>query len=181
MDDPFLLLLLRFGFGRERRFEGQYRPHIRRIGNSSCSAWHLGVAERAHLHHGHSFPQAGPCRHPALLAPSIMEHICAALALPAAMYPASLLLSPQTLVAAHAEPVPAPDTLTPTFALMREALHQALQLRFTAALEVAMPGAALATPSGSAVNAGIIAYFQARWQIPLPSTTRQAGLARHAP
>ncbi len=44
---------------------------------------------------------------------------------------------PQTLVAAHAEPVPAPDTLPPTLALMREALHQALQLRFTAALEVA--------------------------------------------
>ncbi len=96
------------------------------------------------------------------------------------LLPCILLLCccpPQTLVAAHAEPVPAPDTLTPTFVLMREALHQALQLRFTAALEVAMR---LEQPSQHLLEAqlirGIIAYFQARWQIPLPSTTRQAGL-----
>ena len=84
---------------------------------------------------------------------------------------------PQTLVAAPAEPVPAPDTLTPTLALMREALHQALQLRFTTALEVARR---LEQPSQHPLEAqlvqGIIAYFQARWQIPPPSTTRQAGL-----
>ena len=84
---------------------------------------------------------------------------------------------PQTLISAYADPVPAPDTLLPTFALMREALHQALQLRFPAALEVAMR---LEQPSQPSLEAqlvrGIIAYFQARWQIPLPSTTRQAGL-----
>jgi len=62
-------------------------------------------------------------------------------------------------------------------ALMREALHQALQLRFTAALEVARR---LEQPSQHLLEAqlvrGIIAYFQARWQIPPPSTMRQAGL-----
>ena len=96
------------------------------------------------------------------------------------LLPCILLLCcclPQTLVAAHAEPVPAPDTLPPTFALMHEALHQALQLRFTAALEVAMR---LEQPPQHLLEAqlirGIIAYFQARWQIPPPSTTRQAGL-----
>jgi hypothetical protein len=98
------------------------------------------------------------------------------------LLPCILLLCwclPQTLVAAHAEPVPAPDTLTPTFALMREALHQALQLRFTAALEVAMR-LEQSSPSQHLLEAqlmrGIIAYFQARWQIPLASTTRQASL-----
>ena len=96
------------------------------------------------------------------------------------LLPCILLLCcclPQTLVAAHAEPVPAPDTLPPTFALMHEALHQALQLRFTAALEVAMR---LEQPPQHLLEAqlirGIIAYFQAHWQIPPPSTTRQAGL-----
>jgi tetratricopeptide (TPR) repeat protein len=60
---------------------------------------------------------------------------------------------------------------------MREALHQALQLRFTAALEVAMR---LEQPPQHPLEAqlvrGIIAYFQARWQIPSPPATRQAGL-----
>jgi tetratricopeptide (TPR) repeat protein len=59
---------------------------------------------------------------------------------------------------------------------MREALHQALQLRFTAALEVATR---LEQPAQHLLEAqlmrGIIAYFQARWQIPPPSTTHQAG------
>src|SRR5262249_3025716 len=45
---------------------------------------------------------------------------------------------PQAFEATSADPLPAPDTLTPTFALMREALHEALQLRFTSAFEVAM-------------------------------------------
>jgi hypothetical protein len=83
----------------------------------------------------------------------------------------------QTSSAASAEPLPAPDTLTPTFALMREALHQALQLRFTAALEIAMR---LEQPSQHPLEAqlvrGIIAYFQGRWQIHSPATMRQAGL-----
>jgi tetratricopeptide (TPR) repeat protein len=96
------------------------------------------------------------------------------------LLPCILLLCcclPRTLVSAHAEPVPALDPLTTTFALMREALHQALQLRFTAALGVAMR---LEQPAQHLLEAqlmrGIIAYFQARWQIPPPSTTRQAGL-----
>jgi len=84
---------------------------------------------------------------------------------------------PQTLVSAYAAPVPAPDTLPPTSTLMREALHQALQLRFPAAQEIIMR---LEQPSPPPLEAqlvrGIIAYFQARWQIPPPSTARQAGL-----
>ena len=140
MDDPFLLLLLRFGFGRERRFEGCSIAHIfAALVTVVVALWHLGVAERAHLHHGHSFPQAGTrvgillCWHHPSWSISVQRCLF--------LLPCILLLCcclPQTLVAAHAEPVPAPDTLTPTFALMREALHQALQLRFTAALEVAM-------------------------------------------
>jgi tetratricopeptide (TPR) repeat protein len=179
MDDPFLLLLLCFGFGRERRFEGGSIAHIfAALVTVIVALWHLGVAERAHLHHGHSFPQAGTrigsllCwHHPSW---SISVQRCLVL------LPCILLLCcclPQTLVAAHAEPVPAPDTLPPTFALMRDALHQALQLRFTAALEVAVR---LEQPSQHLLEAqlvrGIIAYFQARWQIPLPPTTRQDGL-----
>jgi tetratricopeptide (TPR) repeat protein len=84
---------------------------------------------------------------------------------------------PQPLVVAHAEAVPTPDTLPPTFVLMREALHQALQLRFTAALEIAMRLEQLSQHQLEAqLTRGIIAYFQARWQIPLPSTVRQASL-----
>jgi tetratricopeptide (TPR) repeat protein len=60
---------------------------------------------------------------------------------------------------------------------MREALHQALQLRFTAALEITMR---LEQPAPDLLEAqlvrGIIAYFQARWQIPTPPPARQAGL-----
>ena len=58
-----------------------------------------------------------------------------------ALLPCLLLLCcclPQALQAVSPEPVATPDTLTPTFALMREALHEVLQLRFTAAFEVAM-------------------------------------------
>ena len=49
-----------------------------------------------------------------------------------------LCCCPQVLDSVRADPIAAPDTLTPTFTLMREALHQTLQLRFTAAFEVAM-------------------------------------------
>jgi tetratricopeptide (TPR) repeat protein len=61
---------------------------------------------------------------------------------------------------------------------MREALHQALQLRFTAALEVAMRLEQQPAPHllEAQLMRGMIAYFQARWQIPPPSTARQAGL-----
>jgi tetratricopeptide (TPR) repeat protein len=81
---------------------------------------------------------------------------------------------PQTLVAAHAEPVP--DNPPPAFTRMREALHQALQLRFTAALEAAMRLEQSEDLLEAQLIRGIIAYFQARWQIPLPPPTRQAGL-----
>src|SRR5215470_10871597 len=55
MDDPFLLLLLRFGFGRECRFEGGSIAHVfATLVTVIVALWHLGVAERAHLHHGHS-------------------------------------------------------------------------------------------------------------------------------
>src|SRR5215510_16148324 len=179
MDDPFLLLLLRFGFGRERRFEDCGIAHIfAALVTVVVALWHLGVAERAHLHHDHSFPQAGSrvglllCwHHPSW---SISVQRCLFLLLCILLLCCSL---PQTLVSAYADSMPTPDTLPPTFALLREALHQALQLRFPAALEVAMR---LEQPSPPPLEAqlvrGIIAYFQARWQIPPPSTARQAGL-----
>jgi tetratricopeptide (TPR) repeat protein len=179
MDDPFLLLLLRFGFGRERRFEGRSIAHIfAALVTVVVALWHLGVAERAHLHHDHSFSQAGLrvglllCWHHPSWSISVQRCLF--------LLPCILLLCccfSQTISAASAEPLPAPDTLTPTFALMREALHQALQLRFTAALEIAMR---LEQPSQHPLEAqlvlGIIAYFQGRWQIHSPATTRQAGL-----
>jgi tetratricopeptide (TPR) repeat protein len=61
---------------------------------------------------------------------------------------------------------------------MREALHQALQLRFAAALEVAMrlEQQPPQRPLEAQLTRGMIAYLQARWQIPPPSTARQAGL-----
>jgi tetratricopeptide (TPR) repeat protein len=60
---------------------------------------------------------------------------------------------------------------------MHEALYQALQLRFTAALEVAKR-LEQSTPDllEAQLIRGIIAYFQARWQIPPSPPTRQAGL-----
>jgi len=60
---------------------------------------------------------------------------------------------------------------------MHDALHQTLQLHFTSALEVAMRlEQSSPHPLEARLIRGIIAYFQARWQIPLPSATRQAGL-----
>ena len=179
MDDPFLLLLLRFGFRRERRFEGRSIAHIfAALVTVVVALWHLGVAERAHLHHGYSFPQAGS-RVGRLLwwhYPSWSIAVKRGLFL----LPCILLLCgclPSTLVAAHAEPVPASDTLPPTFVLMHDALHQTLQLHFTSALEVAMRlEQSSPHPLEARLIRGIIAYFQARWQIPLPSATRQAGL-----
>ena len=100
------------------------------------------------------------------------------------MYPASLLLSPPDARRSARRTVPAPDTLTPTFALMREALHQALQLRFTVALEVAMR---LEQPSPSQhlleaqLMRGIIAYFQrAGKSLALDHTPGRPEGARHA-
>ena len=179
MDDSFLLLLLRFGFGRQRRFEGRCLAHIfAALVTVVVALWHLGVAERAHLHHGHSFPPAGLrvgillCWHHPSWSISVQRY--------RVLLPCILLLCCclcQTLVAAHTEPVPVPDTPPPGFALMRDALHQALQLRFTAALEAAMR---LEQSGQDLLEAqlirGIIAYFQARWQIPTPPPTRQPGL-----
>ena len=96
-----------------------------------------------------------------------------------ALLPCLLLLCcclPQALQAVSPEPVATPDTLTPTFALMREALHEVLQLRFTAAFEVAMRlEHEIQRPLEAQLVRGIIAYFQARWQIHLPPSTRQTG------
>jgi len=75
-----------------------------------------------------------------------------------------------------ANPVAAPASLSPTFALMREALQHALHRRFTPALEMTMR---LEQQTPYALEAqlvrGIIAYFQARWQIPPTPTVRQSG------
>jgi tetratricopeptide (TPR) repeat protein len=94
------------------------------------------------------------------------------------LLPCLLLLCccPQVLVVARADPVAAPDTLTPTFALMREALHQTLQLRFVTAFEVTMRlEQETQRPLEAQLVRGIIAYFQARWQIHPPLTNRQSG------
>lgn len=75
-----------------------------------------------------------------------------------------------------ANPVAAPAPLTSTFALMREALHHALHRRYTPALEMTMR---LEQQTPDALEAqlvrGIIAYFQARWQIHPTPTVRQSG------
>ena len=96
-----------------------------------------------------------------------------------ALLPCLLLLCcclPQALQAVSPEPVATPDTLTPAFALMREALHEILQLRFTAAFEVAMRlEHEIQRPLEAQLVRGIIAYFQARWQIHPPPSARQTG------
>jgi tetratricopeptide (TPR) repeat protein len=83
---------------------------------------------------------------------------------------------PQGIDTTPANPVAASAPLTPTFALMREALQQALHLRFTSALEITMR---LEQQTQYALEAqlvrGIIAYFQARWQIPPALAARQSG------
>ena len=83
---------------------------------------------------------------------------------------------PQGLGMMLANPSAAPDPLTPTFALMREALQQALHLRFTPAFEMTMR---LEQQTQYALEAqlvqGIIAYFQSRWQIHPTSSVRQSG------
>lgn len=83
---------------------------------------------------------------------------------------------PQGIGTPRANPVAVLAPLTPTFALMREALQQALHLRFTPALEMTMR---LEQQAHYALEAqlmrGIIAYFQARWQIHPALTARQSG------
>lgn len=81
-----------------------------------------------------------------------------------------------------ANPVAAPASLTPPFALMREALQQTLHLRFTPALEMTMR---LEQQTPYALEAqlvrGIIAYFQARWQIhPTPGVLQSGQKALSA-
>jgi hypothetical protein len=59
MDDSFLVLLLRFGFGGYCRFKGRSIAHIfPTLIAIIIALWHLGVAERARLHHRHSFLHA---------------------------------------------------------------------------------------------------------------------------
>ncbi len=83
---------------------------------------------------------------------------------------------PQGISTALANPSAAPAPLTPTLALMREALQQALHLHFTSALEMTVR---LEQQTQYALEAqlvrGIIAYFQARWQIHPTPTVRQSG------
>lgn len=73
-----------------------------------------------------------------------------------------------------AEAVSAPSTLTP-WATMRQALHEALQWRFTAASAIAL---GLEQQPSHTLEAqlvrGIIAYFQARWQMRAAAPSRQA-------
>jgi len=95
------------------------------------------------------------------------------------LFPCLLLLCwclPQALDTARAAPSATSGTLTPTFTLMHEALQQALHLRFAAAFEAAMH---LEQPTQRSLEAqlvrGIIAYFQARWQIHPAPTNRQSG------
>ena len=74
------------------------------------------------------------------------------------------------------ESVPTPDTPIPAFTLLREALHEVLQLRFTAAFEVAMRlEHATQRPLEAQLVRVIIAYFQTRWQIHPPPSTSQTG------
>src|SRR5262249_14590459 len=115
MNDSFLLLLLRFGFRREHRFESCSIAYIfAALVTVVVALWHLGVAERAHLHHGYSFRQAGSrvglllCWHHPSWSISVKRCLF--------LLPCILLLYcclPQTSSAASADPVPAPDTLTP--------------------------------------------------------------------
>jgi tetratricopeptide (TPR) repeat protein len=94
------------------------------------------------------------------------------------LLPCLLLLCccPQVLDSVRADPIATPDTLTPTFTLMREALHQTLQLHFAAAFEVAMRlEQETQRPLEAQLVRGIIAYFQARWQIHPSLTNRQSG------
>jgi hypothetical protein len=83
---------------------------------------------------------------------------------------------PAGLGTTPANPVAAPDPLTPTFTLMREALQQALHLRFTPTLETIVR---LEQQTQYALEAqlvwGIIAYLQSRWQIHPASTSHQSG------
>jgi hypothetical protein len=83
---------------------------------------------------------------------------------------------PQGIDTTRVNPVAAPAPLTPTFALMHEALQQALHLHFTPALEMTMR---LEQQTQHALEAqliwGIIAYIHARWQIHPALTARQSG------
>jgi tetratricopeptide (TPR) repeat protein len=83
---------------------------------------------------------------------------------------------PQGISTTLANPSAAPAPLTTIFTLMREALQQALHLHFTSAVETTMR---LEQQTQYVLEAqlvrGIIAYFQARWQIRPTPTVRQPG------
>lgn len=80
-------------------------------------------------------------------------------------------------VAKPAIPQPAqPAPLESTFAIMRQALRQTLQLHFEAALEVAASLEDDHQPTlASRLTRGMIAYFQTRWQTPPASSARTTG------
>jgi tetratricopeptide (TPR) repeat protein len=68
------------------------------------------------------------------------------------------------------------SSASPPFTIMREALHHALHLHFTEALQVAAQLEEQHQPTlASRLTAGIIAYFQTRWQTPQTSSPRHTG------
>lgn len=83
---------------------------------------------------------------------------------------------PQSINATRADSLTAPASLTSSFALMREALQQALHLHFTPAFETTIR---LEQQTQYVLEAqlvrGIIAYFQARWQIYPASPAHPSG------
>src|SRR5262249_34982963 len=115
-----------------------------------CASWSAGATRRG------GFSVQRP-----LLVPLYLSLLCWGL--------------PQGIGITCANPVAAPTPLTSAFTLMREALHQALHLRFIPAFEMTMH---LEQQTQYALEAqlvrGIIAYFQGRWQIS-PPPARQSG------
>lgn len=86
-----------------------------------------------------------------------------------------LPLAQTTPPALASPPLPSSPPSVP-FAVMREALHQALHLRFVEALAVAAQLEEQQQPTpASRLTAGIIAYFQARWQTHQPASPRHTG------
>lgn len=68
-----------------------------------------------------------------------------------------------------------PQVPSPAFATMRDALHEALALRFEPAIDQAAQLEANQQPTlASQVTRGIIAYLQVRWHMPASRTTRES-------
>jgi len=87
----------------------------------------------------------------------------------------SFLSEPMTPPALASVALP-PPSASPPFAIMREAIHHALHLRFTEALQVAAQLEEQHQPTlASRLTAGIIAYFQTHWQTPQAASPRHTG------